>query len=246
MPSDLAILPNGDVVVSDTANNCLRVVAAGTGSVATLAGNTEPGCADGAGREARFNYQVGVSVLPSGDLVVADTGNHLLRLVNTKTGDVSTLAGSGQPGSLDGPATEASFVHPVGVTVLQDGDIVVADTGNHKLRLVKAQSWEVSTLAGTGARGYTDGPTTEATFNGPNSVAVLLSGDVVVADEFNHCVRKVHLGSAIVSTLAGTGQKGDADGAEASFKGPSGVGVMTSGDVLVADTGNNRLRAITC
>ena len=248
MPSDLAVVGER-VVVSDTANNRLRLVHPDTGEVSTLAGSGEPGYAEGQGDAAKFNFLVGIAAGQNGDVIVADTGNHRIRLVNVVSGEVSTLAGNGLPGGRDGPAEEASFLYPVAVATLANGDVVVADTGNHKVRLIEQGSRRVSTIAGSGEAGHVDAPNgLEACFKGLNSIAVLATGDLAVADEHNNCVRlvKLHTEGIEVSTIAGSGQRGAADGLgeESSFWGPCGVGVLPNGDLVVADTGNHALRRI--
>ena len=133
-PFGVAVMPNGSVVVADSYNNRIRLVAP-DGTVTTLAGSGTAGLADGSAATARFDYPIGVTVMPNGNVVVADSNNHRIRLV-APNGTVTTVAGNGTKGYTEGPAMTASFCEPSGVVVMQNGSIIVADLGNHRIRLV--------------------------------------------------------------------------------------------------------------
>jgi ATP-dependent protease HslVU (ClpYQ) peptidase subunit len=184
-----------------------------------------------------------VAVDSSGNVIVADRGNHRIRKV-TPGGVVSTLAGSGGNFS-DGTGAGASFFYPDGVAVDNSGNVIVADRGNNRIRKVTSGG-VVSTLAGSGSGTFADGTGTGASFFGPTGVAVDSSANVIVADRGNNRIRKVTPGG-VVSTLAGSGAEAFADGtgAGASFFGPTDVAVDSSGNVIVADTGDNRIRVIS-
>ncbi len=163
----------------------------------------------------------------------------------TSTPEVTTLAGSGSYGYADGTGTAASFNLPHGVAVDGSGNVYVADRNNNLIRKITSAG-VVTTLAGSGSYGYADGTGTEATFRLPIGIAVDLSDNVYVADQFNHLIRKI-TSAGVVTTLAGSGSEGSADGTgtAASFKGPSGVAVDLSGNVYVADFENHLIRKIT-
>jgi sugar lactone lactonase YvrE len=184
-------------------------------------------------------------VLSNGNIAVADTVNHRIRLV-TQGGVVTTLAGSGTAAFADGTGTGASFNFPRGIAQLPNGNIVVVDTNNHRIRLV-TPAGVVTTLAG-GSGGFADGTGTGASFLYPFGVAVIpSSGVIVVADGDNNRIRLI-TPAGVVTTLAGQATAGFADGtgAAASFSGPQGVAVIPStGVIVVADGGNNRIRLIT-
>jgi sugar lactone lactonase YvrE len=133
-PRSVAVDEAGNVYVTDAGNHCIRVIAP-DGQVTTLAGAKEPGYVDGQGSEARFNFPRGIAMDAEGNLYVADMANHCIRKI-TPDGTVTTLAGSGEPGNADGPAGEAQFRVPEGITVDADGNLIVADTGNHRIRKV--------------------------------------------------------------------------------------------------------------
>ena len=217
------------------------------GGVTTLAGSSSRSFADGVGAASSFYYPWGVAVIPSsGIIVVADYGNHRIRLV-TPFGVVTTLAGSGSATFADGAGTAASFANPTGVAVIpSSGVVIVADQNNNRIRLVTPLG-VVTTLAGSGSNSFADGTGSLASFNIPSGVAVIpLSGVVAVADMSNNRIRLVTpLG--VVTTFAGSIQGyADGTGAAASFSNPQGVAVNPlSGVIVVAEYSNNRIRLIT-
>jgi len=239
-PYDVALDASGNLYVADYHNQRIRKITAG-GEVNTLAGSAR-GFADGLGASARFNYPVGVAVDASGNVYVADRDNHLIRRI-TSGGEVSTLAGSTR-GSADGAAGTAQFHSPAGVAVDAAGNLYVADTSNHRIRKITAGG-EVSTLAGSTA-GFADGLGTSAEFNLPSGVALDSEGNVYIADRNNHAIRRITAGGE-VSTLAGSGTAGSANGlgASAQFNYPYDVAVDSEGNVYVADFSNHLIRMIT-
>ena len=253
-PQGVAVLPaSGDVVVSDFNNNRIRLVTP-LGFVTTLAGSGigaglgKGAFADGEGTSASFFFPSGLAVIASsGVVVVADQNNHRIRLV-TSLGGVTTLAGSGSADFADGAGANASFSAPAGVVVIaSSGVIVVADAGNNRIRLVTPFG-VVSTLAGSGSYAFADGAGTAASFKYPSGLAVIpSSGLIVVADTYNFRIRLVTpLG--VVTTLAGVGSPAFADGtgAAARFAYPESAAVIaSSGQILVGDWGNDRIRLVT-
>jgi sugar lactone lactonase YvrE len=148
--------------------------------VTTLAGSETAGMADGVGTAASFSGIGGIAVDSSGNVYVADSGNHKIRKV-TPAGVVTTLAGSGAAGSTDGVGVAAKFNDPRSVAIDTSGNVYVADGGNYKIRKITSAGL-VTTLAGTGTQGSTDGTGAAASFNYPTGVAVDSSGNVYVAD----------------------------------------------------------------
>ena len=246
-PYGIAADASGNLYVADTFNNTIRKVTP-AGVVTTLAGVSKAtGSTDGTGLAASFDSPSGIAVDASGNLYIADANNATIRKV-TPEGVVSTLAGTaGNFGSADGTGSAASFYWPQGVAVDNSGNLYIADTGNHTIRMVTPEG-VVTTLAGTaGSRGSTDGTGSAARFYHPWSIAVDTSGNLYVADSENDTIRKI-TPEGVVSTLAGSAEtQGTADGtgSAANFDWPRGIALGTNGNLYIADLGNSRIRMVT-
>jgi sugar lactone lactonase YvrE len=184
-PSGIVVDNKGNILVTDTINHKIRKITS-QGEVSTFAGSTM-GFADGHGTAAQFNYPYGIALDNKGNILVTDRNNDKIRKI-TSQGEVSTLAGSTE-GFADGHGAAAKFYWPYGIVVDTNGNILVADTHNHKIRKITSQG-EVSTLAGSSA-GYADGGGTAAQFNYPYGIAVDNKGNILVADYNNHKIRKI-------------------------------------------------------
>lgn len=199
-PCGVAVGYDGTVYVADYGNSRIRSIKGG--QVTTLAGSGTSAkvrgkVADGPAAEARFHHLLGIAVGPDGAIYASDSGNN--RICRIHGGQVSTIAGSGTAGSADGPAAQAQFNFPQGLAVDHNGTIYVADRQNNRIRRINGG--QVSTLAGSGRTGHSDGPSAQAQFNNPKGISVGYDGAVYVADHDNNCVRKIQGGH--VTTLAG-------------------------------------------
>ena len=246
-PAGVAASPDGAVFVADNENHRVRRVVVSTGAVTTLAGSGAPGWADGIGTAARFFNPYGLALHPvTGELFCADYGNSRIRRISP-AGVTATFAGSGTSAWADGAGTSASFSQPSGLAVDGAGVVYVADTGNHRVRIITALGI-VSTLAGTGSSTpFADGPgTSTATFFQPASVALDGRGSVFVSDTRNNRIRMI-APNGTVSTFAGNGSDFSADGAGtlASFSAPTHLAFAANGNLLVADQGSSSLRMST-
>lgn len=236
-PSAIAVAGDGTVYVADTGNHAIRRVTP-DGVVTTLAGTGAPGLADGDGAQARFDGPVGIAVDATGRVVVADTYNDRIRVIDAH-GSVRTIAGGDQPGFADGTGSEARFDTPCGVAIEATGHIVVADTGNGVLRRIDGRGM-VTTVQTAGVG-----------LDRPIALAADVGGDLVVADESGAIVRVGRDGEA---RLMAGGRPGfaEGDGEDARFRRPSGVVVTVRPGVgggrvpalLVADAGNGLLRLL--
>jgi sugar lactone lactonase YvrE len=159
------------------------------GNVTTLAGSAFIGSSDGAGSSASFNDATGVAVDGMGNVYVADTGNNVIRKISPG-GTVITFAGSGNAGSIDGPALAAQFALPAGLTVDTRGNVFVADTNNYKIRKI-APTGTVTTIAGSGAFGSIDGVGGAASFGQPSAIAISENGMLYVTDSGTQRIRKI-------------------------------------------------------
>ncbi len=240
-PVGVAMDPStGTVVVGDRNNHAIRRATAG-GVVTTIAGIATNGFVDGKGNGARFYYPEGVTVAANGDIYVADRYNHAIRIV-AADGTVTTLAGSGQAGYLDGKGKAAQFYYPSDLALDSKGVLFVSDTSNNRIRAVLADG-TVSTVAGSATAGAIDGFGADARFNSPDAIDLSPAGYLVVADRGNQRLRKVTK-QGMVTVFSGSGQSGFLDGAAmlASFSNPYGVAVDASGRAWVADHSNQRIR----
>ncbi len=283
-PTDVAFDHSGNLLIADTANNRIRVVAASSGTfygqamaqgdIYTIAGNGASGFSGdgGAATSAEFDNATHVVVDPSGNVLVADTYNNRIRVVAASSatfygqsmtkGDIYTIAGTGTGGYSgdSGAATSAELADPNGVAVDASGNLLIADEGNERIRVVAASSatfygqsmtkGDIYTIAGTGAYGYSGDSVaaTSAELYEPYGVAVDTSGNVLIADTNNNRVRVVATSSGTfygqsmvkgdIYTIAGTGGEGSSgDGGPATsaeLNVPWGVAVDTSGNVLIA------------
>jgi len=210
--------------------------------VTTLAGTVDNGSANGTGTSASFNYPSGITT-DGTNLYVADSSNHLIRQIVISTGAVTTVAGTGSSGSANGTGTSASFNFPYGITT--DGtNLYVADQSNHLIRQIVISTGAVTTLAGTGSSGSANGTGTSASFNSPFGITTD-GTNLYVADSSNHLIRKIVISTGAVTTLAGTGSSGSANGTgtSASFNIP--YGITTDGtNLYVTDFGNHLIRQI--
>ena len=211
-------------------------------NITTIAGDGAPVVRDG--MQSGFSEPFGVAVAIDGTVYVADAGeSNRIRKI-TPDGNVTTLAG-GSEGFADGPTTTAAFNTPSVLTLGPDGSLFVADTGNNQIRKITPEG-QVSTVAGSGTAGYADGPVSQAQFNGPIGIAVDKGGNIYVADTYNDRIRMINTAGS-VSTVAGQGIPGYADGdrSTAMFDTPCGIVVASDNTLIVADTANHRLRKIS-
>lgn len=240
--------PNGitndgtHLYVANTYSNQIKRIVIATGAVSTLAGSGLFGGADGAGTAASFAYPAGITS-DGTNLYVSDTYNHKIRKILITTGEVSTLAGGDSNGSADGTGTAASFNEPRGIT--SDGtNLFVTDSGNYNIRKIVIATGAVTTLAGSGSFGSDDGTGKAASFTYP--AGITSDGtNLYVTDSSNNNIRKIVIATGEVTTLAGSGSQGSADGvgSAASFYDPSGITSDGYG-LFVTDTGNNTIRKI--
>ena len=186
-----------------------------------------------------------------GDLFIADYDNNVIREVNATTHVITTVAGNSTAGYSgdNGPAASAELNHPHSVAVDSQGDLFIADYDNNVIREVNATTHVITTVAGNHTAGYSgdNGPAVSAELYGPFDVAVDSQGDLFIADELNHVIREVNATTHVITTVAGngdygySGDNGQAVSAELSF--PSGVAVDSQGDLFIADTINDVIRA---
>ncbi|MEO6327063.1 MAG: hypothetical protein ABIT01_12755 [Thermoanaerobaculia bacterium] len=234
-PAGIVADAAGITFVCESRNNTIRKITA-IGAVSTFAGVAgATGSIDGTGAGARFSGPQAIAMDAAGVLYVADTNNNLIRRVST-AGEVSTIAGKGTRGFLDGPALNANFDFPTGIAVDANGTIYIADTNNHTIR--KLSGGLVTTFAGkSGVAGKVDAPGADARFAFPAGLATDAAGNVYVADTSNSAIRRI-TPSGIVTTMASpTGPAADESGNPAVLVAPAGVAIDRNGNLFVADPG---------
>jgi sugar lactone lactonase YvrE len=260
-PAALAMDAAGNLYIADEKNHRIRVLSPDR-IVSTLAGSGPSGAAlggyvDGPATVARFADPIGLCVAVDGSLYVADSDNQRIRRVSPD-GSVSTWAGSGDfvklvGGYADGPREAAQFNRPYDVVMDDQGNLFVADYFNNIIRRIGADG-QVSTLAGNGLPGHQDGSGSAAQLAYPNRL-VFRSGNLYVTEghsrdmwemESGNHVRKITL-QGQVSTLAGSGVAGDADGpsAAAQFDTPMGVDMDAQGNLYVAEYLGHCIRIVS-
>jgi sugar lactone lactonase YvrE len=248
IPSGIASDGAGNLFVTDWGNRTIRKIVIATGDVATIAGMPgQQGSADGRGSSARFFEPHGIASDGAGNLYVSESYNNTIRKIVAATGDVTTLAGAvGQHGAADGTGADARFNEPAGIASDGTGRLYVADYENSSIREVAIATADVTTIAGEGRPKIADGTGAAARFNNPAGIAGDGAGSLYVADSANSAIRKVALATGAVTTIAGAGWSGSADGAGAAarFSNPEGIASDRAGNLYVADTGNNTIRKI--
>jgi sugar lactone lactonase YvrE len=189
-PSALAVNAAGTIFVADNYNHCIRAVSPNN-LVTTFAGTgTVAGYADGTGTSAQFYNPTGLVIDAAGNLYVADQYNHRIRKI-TPAGVVTTIAGSGQAGYVDGAAATAQFDRPVHLALDGAGTIYVTEAYSNRIR--KISGGTVSTFTGTGIAGYLDGPAETAQCDFPWGIAVASNGTVYFSDSHNQRIRRIGL-----------------------------------------------------
>ena len=240
---------------TDVSNHCLRSVDLATGVIATIAGRRPPEMGaspagdGGPATEAAFStHPMRVALDAVGHLYVTDAHQNRVRRIDAATGHITTVAGNGEEGFAGdgGPATAASLAVPHGCRFDRDGNAFIADTHNHRIRRVDAATGVITTVAGTGEKGYSgDGlPALESKLYGPLAVDAAANGDLYIVDTDNLRFRCLEAATGILRTVAGCGQMGPTDtgipALEAKFGRPRDIRVR-GGQVYLVDGNNSSL-----
>ena len=252
--NSIVVDDSGNLYISVRVDHSVRRVDAASGVITTVAGNGERGFSGDGGpaTRARVNQPFGIAVDGSGNLYIADKLNQRVRWVDVDSGVIATVAGNGlEDFSGDGgPATDAQLNTPTGVAVDGAGNLLIADTLNHRVRPVDARTGVITTVVGNGTEDFSGdrGPATSASLRFPVGVAVDGSGNLYIADQANRRIRRVDAATGVITTVAGNGEDGfSGDGGpatDASLSSFWGVAVDDSGNLYIADMGNHRVRRV--
>ena len=247
-PAGVAVDAAGNIYIADTHNNRIRKVASGT--ITTIAGTGAAGFSGdgGAAASAVLNLPTAIAVDTAGNLYIADTNNHRIRKISGTT--ITTVAGDGEQLYLndDVAATQTGLDSPSGIAVDAAGNLYIGDTHNQRIRKVTLSSGVISTVAGNGTKSFAGdgGVATSAGLATPRGVAAAEDGSIYFADSDNHRIRSIN-GAGTISTVAGNGAQGFS-----GDTGPANLGMLdtphavaiSSGTTSIADTNNQRVRAI--
>jgi streptogramin lyase len=254
-PFDVAFDRQGRLYFSDTFNHRVRMVDPKTGVITTVAGNGKKGFGGDGGpaTEAVLNEPYGIKLDAGGNLYIVDRLNYCVRKVDTKSGTMSTLAGTGGKSGFSGdggPADKALMKEPNGICLDGKGKLYIADVSDHRIRVVDLKSGTIDTLAGTGKGASTGdgGPYKSAGLLGPRALIVGPDECLYVVERNGHSVRKIDFAKGTIERYAGTGKRGyTGDGGpavEATFDGPKEIDIDPAGNVYVVDTENEAIRRI--
>jgi len=256
-PYSLQIDSNGDIYIVDRLNAAIRRVDAASGVITTVAGTGVPGQSGqilrgdgGPGNLAQLGEPNDCFLDGSGGLLIADIQDQRVRRLDLRTGVITIFAGNGEKvrSGDGGPAVNASILGARAVCTDGRGNTYICEREGNGVRMVNSQGI-MSTLAGTGERGYSGdgGPALSATWGAPKAIRCDLQGNLLVVDTENHAIRRVDRSSGIVTTVAGGHQGVEGDGAEATAAGmdrPHGCDVDQAGNIFIADSNNHRVRVV--
>lgn len=260
VPAGLALGPNGELYIADRGNSMIRVVDPDTSIIEAYAGTGFAGYSGdgGAALDARLDLPMSVVLDQQGNVYVADQFNHAIRRIDAVTGIITTIAGIGVSGfSGDGgPASQASLNLPLAIDFDSQGNLLVADQYNGRVRRIDAQTGIITTVAGTGSLGYggDNGPALDAALGLPSGLAVDVDDNIFIADRNNSVVRRIDAATGVITRVAGLafegvggvpGYSGDGGPAKsATLRFCTGLDVDAAGNIFIADFGNGAIRRV--
>jgi len=252
-PYEVRLDRAGNIFWVERLSHSVRKLDLKSGNISTIAGTGTGGFSGDGGpaTKAQLSEPHSIGFDKAGDLYICDVRNHRLRKVDMKTGTISTFSGTGEraPTPDGAPIAGTPLSGPRALDFDRDGNLWLAlREGNAVLKLDLAKG-TIHTMAGTGKKGFTGngGPAKEATLNGPKGIAVAPNGNVYIADTENHAIRMIDAHKGTLELVAGTGVRGNADGAaplETPLNRPHGVFVDGKGVLYIGDTEAQRVRVV--
>ncbi len=242
--------------IADQYNHRIRKVTVSTGIITTFAGSGSTGVYSGDGgaaTSAGLNYPCGIAFDTSGNVYIGDTSNNRIRKVTVSTGIITTFAGTGTGAYSgdNGQSTSAKLQSPVGIALDSSDNVYFADMSNNRVRKVTVGGI-ITTLAGTGTASYSgdNSAATSATLNLPTGVVIDSAGNIYIADQYNHRIRKITVATGIITTHAGNGGTGSYSGdnsaaTSANLYYPRNIAFDSQGNMYIADSTNYRIRKVT-
>ena len=252
-PHEIRFDKAGNMYVADMGNHAIRRIDAKTGNVSTVAGTGVAGFSGDGGPAAmaQLRQPHSVQLDPQGNLLICDVGNQRIRKVDVKTGIIDVFAGNGErKPTADGTAIKDSPLNgPRALDFDPQGNIYLALREGNQIFKLDPKKGTLHHIAGTGEKGYTGdgGPAKQAKLNGPKGVAWSRDGGIYIADTESHVIRRIDLKSGVITTVLGTGEKGDGpetDPLKCKLARPHGVFVDKKGKLYVGDSESHRVRVV--
>jgi DNA-binding beta-propeller fold protein YncE len=253
MPHEIQFDAAGHLYIAERDNHVVRKVDAKTGAISTVAGTGAPGFSGDGGpaTRAQLRQPHSIAVDPKGRLLICDIGNHRIRQVDLLSGTIDTYGGTGerQPTPDGAPVKSAPLNGPRTIAIDRDGALYLALREGNAIYRIAPDTATVRHVAGIGEQGYSGdgGPARVARLGGPKGLA-LARGNLYVADTENHVVRRIELETGVITTVLGTGQRGDGpepDPLRCRLSRPHGVFVDAAGSLYVGDSEAHRIRIVT-
>lgn len=243
-----------NLFIVDRLNYCIRRVDGKTGVITTVAGTGKSGTSqDGiAATKADLAEPNGMCIDRSGNLFIADVRAHKVRVVNLKTGIISTLLGTGEKKTTDGPLVKATTFGPRALCFMPDGRLLLVEREGNCVRMIDLEKKTITRIAGTGQKGYSGdgGKAIDASFNGPKELDVDKRGNIYVVDTENDVIRQIDSKTGVIQTIAGRGRTktpGLGDGGDplkATLGRPHGVAIGPDDAIYIGDTLSHRIRVV--
>lgn len=251
-PHELRFDRAGNLVIADTGNHAIRRLDLKTGVLSTIAGTGKVGYSGDGGRAelAEFRSPISIQFASSGDLFIADIGNHVIRRVDARSGVITTFAGTGKAGPTPAasPIPGTPLNGPRSLDFDAAGNLWLATREGNQVLMFDLTKGVIRHIAGTGNRGLTGdgGPAAVATLNGPKGISLAPDGSAFLADTENHVIRRIDP-KGMIEVVAGTGEAGNdpaGDPLKTRLARPHGVFVDTDGSIFIGDSGNHRVRTL--